>query len=397
MKNSNRFIYDCLLLLAIIATAGCSTGTSNSRGPLVIAEQGFFFVGGRYVPVAKDDYIMADQMYVHYQIPHEKKHPYPIIMIHGGGQTANNFESTPDGREGWATNFLRAGFAVYLVDQPGRARSPYQPEVYGPLANGSRAKAGVEQRFTAPKQQNLYPQARLHTQWPGSGTKGDPAFDQFFASQVSGITDGAVSEKLNQAAVAALLDKIGPAIVLTHSMSGTSGWLIADARPNLVKGIVGIEPSSPPFRNLEEIGPPDWFRYSRNLDKPWGITRLPIAYNPPVKNPEELNPVLEEKADRLDLTRCYRQSEPAHKLTHLLGVPILIVSGEASFHAPWDHCTSKYLTQAGVANEHVRLEDHGIHGTGHMMMLEKNSLEIAQLIARWLERHVDNPVPIPTK
>ena len=39
----------------------------------------------------------------------------------GGGQTANNFESTPDGREGWATNFLRAGFAVYLVDQPGRA------------------------------------------------------------------------------------------------------------------------------------------------------------------------------------------------------------------------------------------------------------------------------------
>src|SRR5262245_29358098 len=97
MKNPNRLIYDCLLLFAIIMTAGCSTGTSPSNGPLVIAEQGFFFVGGRYVPVAKDDYIMADQMYVHYQIPHEKKHPYPIIMIHGGGQTANNFESTPDG------------------------------------------------------------------------------------------------------------------------------------------------------------------------------------------------------------------------------------------------------------------------------------------------------------
>jgi len=71
--------------------------------------------------------------------------------------------------------------------------------------------------------------------------------------------------------------------------------------------------------------------------------------------------VLEEKADHPDLTRCYRQSETGTQLANLVGVPILIVSGEASFHAPWDHCTSKYLTQAGVANEHVRLEDHDIH------------------------------------
>ena len=383
-----------VFLLCVVS--GCAV-SSNSPGPLVIAEQGFFFVGGRYVPVANDDHIMADQMYVHYQIPHVKKHPYPIILIHGGGQTANNFESTPDGREGWATNFLRAGFAVYLVDQPGRARSPYQTEVYGPLSAGARARSGVEQRFTAPKPNNLYPQARLHAQWPGAGTRGDTAFDQFFASQVSGITDGAVSEKLNQAAVAALLDKIGPAIVLTHSMSGTSGWLIADARPQLVKGVVGIEPSSPPFRNLDLIGPPDWFRYSKNLDKPWGITRLPIAYEPQAQNPEELKPLLQDRADRADLTRCYLQSEPARKLANLSRIPILIVSGEASFHAPWDHCTAKYLTQAGVANEHVRLEEHGNHGTGHMMMLEKNSIEIAQLIATWLERHVDNRVPLPAR
>ncbi len=396
MIASKSIDYRLIFALMIFLMSGCAM-TGNPRGPLVLAEQGFFFVGGHYVPVANNDHIMADQMYVHYQIPQEKRHPYPIIMIHGGGQTANNFESTPDGREGWATNFLRAGFAVYLVDQPGRARSPYQPEVYGALANGARARSGVEQRFTLPKPNNLYPQARLHTQWPGSGTKGDPAFDQFFASQVSGITDGGVSEQLNQAAVAALLDRIGPAIVLTHSMSGTSGWLIADARPRLVKAVVGIEPSSPPFRNLDLIGPPDWFRYSKNLDKPWGITRLPIAYDPPVKSAEDLKPVLEEKADRADLTRCYRQSEPARKLANLVNIPILIVSGEASFHAPWDHCTSKYLTQAGVTNQYVRLEDHGIHGTGHMMMLEKNSLEIAQLIAGWLERHVEQRLPIPLR
>jgi pimeloyl-ACP methyl ester carboxylesterase len=395
MKHSMWVKHTARLLFLLSVVSGCAVNSSSS-GPLVIAEQGFF-VGGRYVAVANGDHIMADQMYVHYQIPHAKKHPYPIILIHGGGQTANNFESTPDGREGWATNFLREGFAVYLVDQPGRARSPYQPEVYGPLANGARAKTGVEQRFTSPTPYNLYPQARLHTQWPGTGTQGDPAFDQFFASQVSGITDGGISEKLNQAAIAALLDKIGPAIVLTHSMSGTSGWLIADARPQLVKGIVGIEPSSPPFRNVDEIGPPEWFRYSPNLDKPWGITRLPVAYAPAVKTPEELKPMLEEKADRVDLVRCYRQSEPAHKLANLVNIPVLIVSGEASFHAPWDHCTSKYLTQAGVANQHVRLEDYGIHGTGHMMMLEENSLEIAELIANWLDQHVDKRVPIAAK
>ena len=83
-----------------------------------------------------------------------------------------------------------------------------------------------------------------------------------------------------------------------------------------------------------------------------------------MKTPEELKPVLEEKADRADLVRCYRQSEPARKLANLVNIPILIVSGEASFHATWDHCTSKYLTEAGVANQHVRLEDHGIHGPG---------------------------------
>ena len=306
--------------------------------------------------MANNDHIMADQMYVHYQIPQAKKHPYPIILIHGGGQTANNFGSTPDGREGWATNFLREGFAVYLVDQPGRARSPYQPEVYGSLANGARAKTGVEQRFTSPKPYNLYPQARLHTQWPGTGTQGDPAFDQSFASQVSGITDGGVSEKLNQAAVAALLDKIGPAIVAYSFDVGH--FRMADCRCATASSSKPLSASSRAARRFAtwmKSARPSGFVIHQISDKPWGITRLPVAYAPAVKTPEELKPVLEEKADRADLVRCYRQSEPARQLANLVNILILIVSSEASFHAPWDHCTSKYLTQAGVANQHVRL------------------------------------------
>jgi pimeloyl-ACP methyl ester carboxylesterase len=44
---------------------------------------------------------------------------------------------------------------------------------------------------------------------------------------------------------AALLDRIGPAIILTHSQSGPFGWLIADARPKLVKAVVAVEPAGP--------------------------------------------------------------------------------------------------------------------------------------------------------
>ena len=77
------------------------------------------------------------------------------------------------------------------------------------------------------------------------------------------------------------------------------------------------------------------------------------------------------------------QASPAHKLPRLAGIPILIVLSEASYHAPYDHCTAKWLDQAGVKNTFVRLADRGIHGNGHMMMLEKNNLEISAFLRRW--------------
>ena len=61
---------------------------------------------------------------------------------------------------------------------------------------------------------------------------------------------------------------------------------------------------------------------------------------------------------------------------------------EASYHAPYDYCTSRYLTQAGVKHEFVSLPDAGIRGNGHMMMLEKNNLEIAALLDGWTRKNV---------
>ena len=66
-------------------------------------------------------------------------------------------------------------------------------------------------------------------------------------------------------------------------------------------------------------------------------------------------------------------------------MPILVLTAEASYHAPYDHCTVKYLRQAGVKPTYIRLADIGIHGNSHVMMLEKNNKEIAAVIAKWLD------------
>ena len=61
---------------------------------------------------------------------------------------------------------------------------------------------------------------------------------------------------------------------------------------------------------------------------------------------------------------------------------------EASYHAAYDHCTADYLAQAGVRNTMIKLGDAGIHGNGHMMMLEKNSDDIAGVMREWLLKAV---------
>ena len=91
-------------------------------------------------------------------------------MIHGGGQTASNFLATPDGRRGWADDFVANGYAVYVVDQSGRGRSGFFGDSYGKTRKPS--VENVEQRFTAPERKQLWPQASLHTQWPGTGDAG---------------------------------------------------------------------------------------------------------------------------------------------------------------------------------------------------------------------------------
>jgi pimeloyl-ACP methyl ester carboxylesterase len=190
---------------------------------------------------------------------------------------------------------------------------------------------------------------------------------------------------LNRDALVELLIKIGPAILLTHSQSGAFGWPVADARPDLVKAIVAVEPNGPPFFDIQNVEQPEWFRDATAPARPWGVTADPLTYSPPAAKASDLAVVQQTKADSPDLVRCWGQVSPARQLPNLQRVPILILTAEASYHAPYDHCTVRYLEQAGVHPKWVKLADVGIHGNGHMMMLEKNNQDIARVVSRWLD------------
>jgi len=351
-------------------------------GPLTLARDGFFYVNVKTTQADGKTFI-SNQMYVEVRIPAKQTHPYPIIMVHGGTMSGTNYTGTPDGREGWAQYFVRQGYAVYVVDQPGRARSGYLTAAYGPMRNVESNNA--LSRFVAQEKYKLWPQAVLHTQWPGTGAPDDPATVQLAASQMPAIEDFNKQQVLNRDALVALLDRIGPAILLTHSQAGAFGWPVADARPDLVKAILAIEPNGPPFYNVEFIGAPDYFKQGA-LALPYGITAVPLNYAPAVKDPSELKIAQQDKSDAPDLVRCWAQQEPVRQLPNLQKMPILVLTSEASYHAPYDHCTVKYLRQAGVQPTWIKLADIGIHGNSHVMMLEKNNKDIAAVIAKWLDQ-----------
>ncbi len=264
-----------LIALALAATLSVAVDAKDpALAPLSIARQGYFFVGGKYSTV-KDQQVMSGQLYVEFQIPSKQTHEWPIVMIHGGGQSGTNFTGTPDGREGWAQYFLRQGYAVYIVDQPGRGRAAYLADLYDGVT--PPALDNVQRRFVAPERYRLWPQARLHTQWPGTGAPGDAVFDQFYASQLPSIQDFTLQQVLNRDAIVALLDRIGPVIVLTHSQSGAFGWPVADRRPDFVKAIVAVEPNGPPFFDVTNVPAPEWFRDSATQTRPWGVTAVPLS------------------------------------------------------------------------------------------------------------------------
>jgi pimeloyl-ACP methyl ester carboxylesterase len=354
-----------------------------------VGRVGHFYVGGHYEGDPGKE-VMFGAMYVDVIVPAKIRHPYPVIFICGGaGQTGVTVLETPDGRPGWAYDFVNQGYTVYVMDYPGRGRSLYVPnsEADGKL-NPPRTAPLMEEVWSGGRPpstpQSTWPQYTKQTQWPGEGPNkgkmGDPIFDQFASSEIPVVVGGNI-EKYTRDAIIKLIDTIGhPVILLLHSGVSSSGWEAADARPKMIKGIVAAEPVAPPVENAErgQTGP----------GRVWGLTNLPVKYDPPVTDASELQPVRQEKADGPGLIPCYVQKEPAHKLSNLVGIPVLDVSGEASYHRPYSHCIAKWLNQAGVKTTYVNLEDVGLPGNGHIMMAEKNSAAIAKYLQSWIDKNV---------
>ena len=377
--------------LAVFVATLAFVSPTLAEQPLAIAKQGYLFVGGKYSTVG-DKQVMNGQIYVEYQIPEKRTQSYPLVIVPGAAQTATNFNGTPDGREGWTQHFLRRGYAVYIVEQPGRGLSSYQPDTDGTQAYPEVLR--VQQRFTAPEKFALWPQARLHTQWPGTGQAGDATFDQFFASQVPFVQKPEVTQALNRDALVPLIDKLGPIVLMTHSQSGSYGLLAADQRPSSIRALLHVEGSAPPVHDIEMLGAPNWFRYGA-VSRPWGLTAIPITYAPAAPNASDMAFEQQEKADGPDLAKCWLQKAPAKQLVNLAKIPIAVVHGEASFYAPYAHCLIKYMEQAGLHPTWLNLGAMGIRGNGHMMMLEKNSDQIADVMEKWVSKVVSEKAAAP--
>ena len=206
--------------------------------PLVIAGQGHFFTGMQEHAGPAGTSVYGT--HVQWQAPPSVMHN--LVLVHGGGGQALDMLTTPDGRPGWATLFLRDGFAVYTVDRPGLGRSPYHPDIYGPYGPPATYE-GFVATFAGPSPEGL-PE---HTQWPGGGDRDDPALATFLAWQEPFPGSLVRAHEDMRAGAVGLLDRIGPSVLLTHSLGGAFGWLAAADRRDLVQAIVAVEPAGPPF------------------------------------------------------------------------------------------------------------------------------------------------------
>lgn len=219
--------------------------------------------------------------------------------------------------------------------------------------------------------------------------RGDPAFDAFFAETLP-VSVSPTQQAITRDSICAVLKRAGPSIFVSHSFGTSVGLIGADACPELVKGHVTYEGDQPPFGvyNIGVLGELKPIPGRR----PYGIADIPVAYDPPISDPSQLNKVETGKLELIDgkLARypCFAQANNAtsrpRKLINIAKSPILHLTGQASVHILYDHCQVQYLQQAGVNVKFTLLEDIGLFGNGHFGMLEKNSDAIARYIATWL-------------
>ena len=338
------------------------TSTPNTEPTnLELSDQGGFWIGVRK-KVMPYGTIAQGQMFVQYMIPAERRHPYPIVMVHGGGGQGTHMMGLGR-RPGWVHYFLREGYAVYWIDRPSYGRSPYHPDALGPSHLNN-----------VPPYEGLIAATNVFKtpQWPGPGGMDDPFIGQFMACESGNTADEAFHSDLAWSGGVELVDRLGPCIIHGHAFGGFFGWGVADRRPNLVKGIVCMEINGNPFE--------------RQLR--WGLTALPMTYDPPANALTDFT--LVERTPPPDSPRPianpYKlQAEPARQWKNIKGIPIAWMTSENGAGGS-PVANVEFLKQAGCSVEMLRLRDYGVTGNGNLMLLEKNNREVFEVLRGWLDK-----------
>ena len=362
MKIKRSLLSSTTIAMSILTTgcAAISDAPRHTSGPLLIQTQGSFTAGGTELknggnydnnkPTAAGQSFHGDHLYAFYQIPQSAR-PLPIVMLHGAFQSARSWESTSDGREGFQTLFLRRGFPVYLVDQPRRGR-----------AGNSTVSTSVD---PTPNDQLFFDQFRIG-KWPNyfdnvQFDRKPETLDQFFRSVTpnTGPYDaGVISD-----AMSALLTKIGPAILFTHSQGGGPGWLTAIKNAN-VKAIVAFEPGSGFIFPQGELPP-----------------AMPSAAG--TLSPEAVSPSDFQKLTRIPIIIYYGDNFPDQPTTE---------RGQDNWRVRlamarlWVDAINRHGGDARL----VHLPEIGVHGNTHFLMSDLNNVEIADQVSRFLaEKKLD--------
>jgi pimeloyl-ACP methyl ester carboxylesterase len=333
------------VIAGLLATV---SGTAAAEEPIVLKDMGSFHVGGRVVEVsgqqvrevrasangvpAKVDpngRYVVEQMYVQYFIPQNERGSVPLLLWHGGGLSGVAYETTPDGRPGWLNDFLRKGWAVYNSDAVERGRSGWpaiEPRVFAGEAMLA-TPADAFGRFRIGAGANSWSEDPVQRKTlPGSQFPADATMQ--FAKQFVPrwlTTDAPIIRAYTE-----LVDKVGPAVVLFHSQAGQFGFKVAQARPDKIKALVAVEPA--------DVGDFD-------------------------------------AADKLK------------------DIPILMIYGDfIEQDARWPKIRQRGLDfaakvrAAGGSVDVIDLPAVGIKGNSHMMMMDKNNLQVSSLINDWLAK-----------
>jgi pimeloyl-ACP methyl ester carboxylesterase len=210
-------------LMAGALAAATSADAQTPEPVLDIAEWSYHWYGVEHALLARGTVCNGMQMYVEHWIPTQVRHPYPVVLIHGGFGQGSDWFSTFDGRRGWATLFLEQGYKVYVLDRPGQGRNPYQPFVHGAF----NAQA---------------PTFEAANRVVNSASITDARVAQAVAPMGQPMPNNAQTQNIWRTRGAMLLDDIGPSILVTDGDGAVFATVTAEERPDLVKGIVAVYP-----------------------------------------------------------------------------------------------------------------------------------------------------------